>query len=56
MEEVHQPEPHQKIINLLTARVLGLSNVDVEIPYNYGILVLETRQSLLYIREVLKGG
>ena len=55
-EEVHKPRLHQQIRKLLTARVLGLSNVGVEIPYKYEILVPETGPSLLHIREVLQGG
>ena len=38
-EVFHPPEIHQHISNFMTARVLGLFNVGVEIPYNYGILV-----------------
>ena len=31
-EEVHHPKLHQNISNFLTERVLGLSNVNVDIP------------------------
>ena len=30
VEDIHKPKLHQKIINLMTARVLGLSNVGVD--------------------------
>ena len=39
VEEVHQLKIHQKISNVLNARVLGLSCVGVVVPYNDGILV-----------------
>ena len=55
-EEDHYPKLHQQISNFMTARVMGLSNVGIEIPYNYGILVPETGQSILQIREVLRVG
>ena len=32
VEEVHQPKLHHQIRDMLTARVLGLANVDVEVP------------------------
>ena len=38
-EEFHHAKLNKQIIELLTARVLGLSNVIVYIPYNYGTLV-----------------
>ena len=34
--DVHQPELHENIGYLLTARVLGSSNVGMEVPYHYG--------------------
>ena len=36
-------------------RVIGLFNLVIDIPYNYGVLVPETGQSLLQIGEVLQG-
>ena len=38
----------------MTARVLGLSNVGFDIPYNYGILVPETVHTPPQIREVIQ--
>ena len=56
LEDVHHTKLHQQIRDFLTARVMGISNVSIEIPYNYGILVPETGQSILQIREVLRVG
>ena len=38
-EEVHQPELHHQVSNLLAAQVLGFFNVVAEVPYHYVILV-----------------
>ena len=56
LEDVHHTKIHQHISDLLTVRVMGLSNFGVDIPYNYGILLMETGQSLLHIGEVLQCG
>ena len=49
VEEVHQPELQQHTRDLLTAWVLGLDNVYVEVPYQYGVLVPEACQGLLIV-------
>ena len=49
-EDIHHPKLHQKVSKLLSALVLGFSNVNAEVPYHYGILVLEVCQGLLQFR------
>ena len=40
VKEVHQTKLHQHICDLLTARVMGLADVGVEVPYHVLVLVL----------------
>ena len=47
VEEVHQPELHHQVSNLLAEWVLIFSNVGAEVPEHYGILVSEACQGLL---------
>ena len=49
-EEVHKPEIHQQVSNLLAARVLGLDDVGAEVPQYYDIVVPEACQGLLQVR------
>ena len=56
VEEVYQTKLHQKVINLLDTRVLGLTGVGAEVPEHYGILVPEVCQGLLHIQQVLQCG
>ena len=54
--EFRQPELHKQIIDSMSARVLVVSYVGVEMTYNYGILDPETSQILPQIGEVIHGG
>ena len=47
VEEANQTKLHQQVRNMLAARVLGLSDVGVELPWNNRALVLEYFQGLL---------
>ena len=47
VDELHHPKLHQQVSDLLTAQVLVLSDVGVEVPYHNEILVPEVCQVLL---------
>ena len=50
LEDFHQPELRQKVRDLLDMRVMSFENVGAEVPFQYGILVLEACQGLLQVR------
>ena len=58
-EVVHQVDESklcQNVGNNLTARVLGLIQVHVEISHQYGVLALEALHGLLYVEKVSQRG
>ena len=54
VEGVHQPKLCHSFIDLLVAWVLGLADVGAEVPYHYGISVLEVCQGLLQVGYLIQ--
>ena len=54
VEGFHQPKLCHEVIDLLVAWVLGLADVGAEVPYHYGISVLEACQGLLQVGYLIQ--
>ena len=52
VNQVDEEKFHQHVGDKMTARVLGLVQVHVEISHQYGVLAPEALQGLIYIMEL----
>ena len=48
-EDFHHPKLHQKVSDLLAARVLGFADVSADVPDKYGLLDQKSFQGLLQL-------